>query len=77
MISWTPDAIGKKCQAVITLVRSFIRDEAGATAVEYGLLVTLCSLAAGSVVAILGQIAQVVYNFILNNVVAAANGPAS
>ena len=62
---------------MITLVRSFIQDDSGATAVEYGLLVALCSLAAGSVVAVLGQIAQTVYNFILNNVVTAANGTGS
>jgi len=62
---------------VVKLVRSFFQDEKGATAVEYGLLAALCSLAAGSVVAILGDIAQLVYNYILTNVVTAANGPAS
>ncbi len=54
------------------LIRRFIRDERGATAVEYGLLAALVSLAAGSVVAILGDIVQLVYQFVLDNVVAAS-----
>mgnify|MGYP001764212013 CR=1 FL=1 len=40
---------------MVDLIRRFIRDERGATAVEYGLLAALVSLAAGSVVAILGD----------------------
>lgn len=55
-----------------TLIRRFIRDERGATAVEYGLLAALVSLAAGSVVAILGDIVQLVYQFLVDNVVAAS-----
>lgn len=57
---------------MIELIRRFIRDERGATAVEYGLLAALVSLAAGGVVAILGDIVQLVYQFVLNNVAAAA-----
>ena len=56
----------------MTLIRRFIRDERGATAVEYGLLAALVSLAAGSVVAILGDIVQMVYQFLVDNVVAAS-----
>ena len=55
---------------MIELIRRFIRDERGATAVEYGLLAALVSLAAGSVVAILGDIVQLVYQFLVDNVVA-------
>jgi pilus assembly protein Flp/PilA len=77
VISWTSDAIGEECPAVINLVRSFIRDETGATAVEYGLLAALVSLAAGSVVAVLGDIVQLIYNFVVTNVVTAASGTAS
>lgn len=57
---------------MITLIRRFIGDEKGATAVEYGLLAALVSLAAGSVVAVLGNIVQSVYQYVLNNVVAAS-----
>ena len=55
---------------MIELIRRFIRDERGATAVEYGLLAALVSLAAGSVVAILGDIVQLIYQFLVDNVVA-------
>ncbi|HUL08519.1 MAG TPA: Flp family type IVb pilin [Candidatus Acidoferrum sp.] len=55
-----------------TLIRRFIRDERGATAVEYGLLAALVSVAAGSVVAILGDIVQLVYQYILSGVTTAS-----
>jgi len=55
-----------------TLIRRFIRDERGATAVEYGLLAALVSVAAGSVVAILGDIVQLVYQYILDGVTTSA-----
>jgi len=57
---------------MITLIRRFIRDERGATAVEYGLLAALVSVAAGSVVAILGDIVQLVYQYILDGVTTSA-----
>ena len=53
---------------MIRLIRGFIRDDSGATAVEYGLLAALVSVAAGSVVAILGDVVQLVYEFVLDNV---------
>lgn len=56
------------------LIRRFIRDERGATAVEYGLLAALVSVAAGSVVAILGDIVQLVYQYILTGVTTSASG---
>ncbi len=55
-----------------TLIRRFIRDERGATAVEYGLLAALVSLAAGSVVAILGDTVQLIYQFVLSAVLTAS-----
>ena len=66
------DANYEEYLAVTTLIRRFIRDERGATAVEYGLLAALVSLAAGGVVAILGDIVQLVYQFILDGVVTAS-----
>ena len=59
---------------MIELIRRFAGDERGATAVEYGLLAALVSLAAGSVVAMLGNIVQLVYQFVVDNVVAASAG---
>jgi pilus assembly protein Flp/PilA len=67
--SW--DARYEEYLAMITLIRRFIRDETGATAVEYGLLAALVSLAAGSVVAMLGNIVQAIYTYLVTNVVAA------
>jgi pilus assembly protein Flp/PilA len=66
------DARYEEYLAMTTLIRRFIRDERGATAVEYGLLAALVSLAAGSVVAILGDIVQLVYQYLVDNVVAAS-----
>jgi Flp pilus assembly pilin Flp len=54
-------------------MRRFIRDERGATAVEYGLLAALVSLAAGSVVAMLGETVQLIYQFVLDAVIDAAS----
>jgi pilus assembly protein Flp/PilA len=65
------DARYEEYLAMITLIRRFIRDETGATAVEYGLLAALVSLAAGSVVAMLGNIVQAIYTYLVTNVVAA------
>lgn len=55
------------------LMRRFVGDETGATAVEYGLIAGLVSIAAGGVVMILGDIVQLVYEFILTGVVDASN----
>lgn len=54
------------------IIRRFIRDERGATAVEYGLLAALVSLAAGGVVMQLGDIVQLIYEFVLGGVTSAA-----
>jgi pilus assembly protein Flp/PilA len=53
-------------------MRRFIKDERGATAVEYGLLAALVSLAAGGVVMQLGDIVQLIYEYILGEVTSAA-----
>jgi len=66
------DARYEEYLAMITLIRRFIRDETGATAVEYGLLAALVSLAAGSVVAMLGNIVQAIYQYLVSNVVSAS-----
>jgi pilus assembly protein Flp/PilA len=53
-------------------MRRFIEDERGATAVEYGLLAALVSLAAGGVVMQLGNIVRLIYEFVLGGVSSAA-----
>lgn len=53
---------------MIKIISRFIRDEAGATAVEYGLLAGLVSLAAGGVVMVLGDTVRLVYEFVLSGV---------
>lgn len=57
---------------MIRFMRRFIKDERGATAVEYGLLAALVSLAAGGVVMQLGDIVQLIYEYILGEVTSAA-----
>ena len=54
------------------IIRGFIRDERGATAVEYGLLAALVSLAAGGVVMNLGDIVRLIYEYVLGGVTSAA-----
>ena len=51
-----------------TIIRRLIEDERGATAVEYGLLAALVSLAAGGVVMQLGDIVQLIYQYVLGAV---------
>ena len=72
MLSSLWDAKYEEYLAVTTLIRRFIRDERGATAVEYGLLAALVSLAAGSVVAMLGDTVQLIYQYVLSGVVTAS-----
>jgi pilus assembly protein Flp/PilA len=66
------DATYEECLAVTRIIRRFIEDESGATAVEYGLLAALVSLAAGGVVMQLGDIVQLVYEYVLTGVSGAA-----
>ena len=56
------------------IIRRFIRDEKGATAVEYGLIIALIALAAGGLIASLGEIVQGMYQLILGWVQAAQDG---
>jgi pilus assembly protein Flp/PilA len=54
------------------IIRGFVMDESGATAVEYGLVAALVSVAAGGVVMILGDIVQLIYEYVLSGVTSAA-----
>lgn len=59
---------------MITVIRRFIRDERGATAVEYGLIAALVSLAAGGLISSLGVTVQTMYQLILGWVLEAQDG---
>ena len=65
------DAKYEEYLAVTTLIRRFIRDERGATAVEYGLLAALVSVGVGSVVSLLGETVQMIYQYVLSGVLTA------
>lgn len=56
------------------VIRGFMRDERGATAVEYGLIAALVSLAAGGLIASLGGTVQDMYQMILGWVQQAEDG---
>jgi pilus assembly protein Flp/PilA len=68
------EATYEECLAVMKVIRRFIRDEKGATAVEYGLIIALVSLAAGGLIASLGEIVQDMYQMILGWVQEAEDG---
>jgi pilus assembly protein Flp/PilA len=51
---------------MVEIIRGFMKDEGGATAVEYGLLAALISLAAGGMVMQLGDVVQEVYQYVLD-----------
>lgn len=46
------------------MVQSFLRDESGATAVEYGLIAALVSVAAIAAMTLLGQNLDAIFNYI-------------
>ena len=56
----------------MNIIRSFAMDEGGATAVEYGLIAALVSIAAGGMVMNLGNIVRLVYEYVLGGVTSAA-----
>ncbi len=56
----------------MNIIRRFVMDEGGATAVEYGLIAALVSIAAGGMVMNLGNIVQLVYEYVLSGVPSAA-----
>ena len=59
---------------MIEVIRRFIGDERGATAVEYGLIAALVSLAAGGLIASLGDVLLNMYQMVLDWVVEAQDG---
>jgi len=58
---------------VINTLRKFVADESGATALEYGLIVALISVATGGVVMQLGDIVELLYDYVVSGVQLAAS----
>jgi pilus assembly protein Flp/PilA len=56
----------------MNIIRRFVMDEGGATAVEYGLIAALVSIAAGGMVMNLGNIVRLIYEYVLGGVTSAA-----
>lgn len=54
-------------------LRIFLVDESGATALEYGLIVALISVATGGVVMQLGAIVELLYQYVLSGVESSAS----
>ena len=54
-------------------LRKFLADESGATALEYGLIVALISVATGGVVMQLGAVVELLYDFVLSGVESATS----
>ena len=63
----------RELHTVTNTLQRFLVDETGATALEYGLIVALVSIAAGGVVMQLGNIAQLLYEFVVSGVQSAAS----
>lgn len=59
----------------MSFVKAFIKDESGATMIEYGLVAALVSVAAIIALQILGGQLQVIFNTVSSYLSAAATGP--
>ena len=60
----------------MTTIRHFVRDESGATAIEYGLIAALVSVAAIGALTALGDSLNQIFSFISTTLSTAANGVA-
>ena len=60
----------------MTTLRHFVRDESGATAIEYGLIAALVSVAAIGALSALGDSLQTIFSFISSTLDGAAAGVA-
>ena len=59
---------------MITTLRSFVRDESGATAIEYGLIAALVSVAAIAALGALGTSLSNIFTFVSDELGNAVNG---
>ena len=63
----------------MSTIRHFVRDESGATAIEYGLIAALVSVAAIGALSALGDSLQAIFSFVsstLDSAVTAGTAPA-
>ena len=58
---------------MINTLRKFVADESGATALEYGPIVALISVATGGVVMQLGDIVELLYDYVVSGVQSATS----
>ena len=59
---------------MITTLRNFVRDESGATAIEYGLIAALISVAAITALGALGSSLTDIFGFVATELSNANNG---
>ena len=58
---------------MITTLRRFVRDESGATAIEYGLIAALVSVAAIAALTAMGTSLETMFNRVSNELSGAVN----
>lgn len=61
----------------MSFIKAFLKDESGATMIEYGLVAALVSVAAIIALQILGGQLQVIFNTVSSYLSTAADSPAS
>ncbi|MDH3317919.1 MAG: Flp family type IVb pilin [Gammaproteobacteria bacterium] len=59
----------------MSFFRAFIKDESGATLIEYGLVAALVSVAAIIALQVLGTELQVIFNTVTSYLAGASGGP--
>ncbi len=59
----------------MSFLKAFLRDESGATLIEYGLVAALVSVAAIIALQLLGSELQVIFNTVTSYLASASGGP--
>ncbi len=59
----------------MSFLKAFLRDESGATLIEYGLVAALVSVAAIIALQLLGTELQVIFNTVTSYLASASGGP--
>lgn len=59
----------------MSFVKAFLKDEGGATLIEYGLVAALVSIAAIVALQLLGTELQVIFNTVTSYLASASSGP--
>ena len=61
----------------MSVLKAFLKDESGATMIEYGLVAALVSIAAIVALQLLGAELQAIFNTVSSYLASASSGPAS